>query len=206
MTPLYPTPEHKDASEAIVGLFQNRPFVDTCLLVNSCARDKASKDSCLDIAILIDPEAPETERLGLNEMWEEAYKSSDVFKLLRGAGNYSEVHLDFMDGVFVPEERDEVGGPDAFEMEVGNRITYSVPLDEEGGRYLVLKKEWLHYYSDGLRDKRLQTVIHYCVNDLDHIAGYVNRGLHFQAYQRLQYAFKEFLQALFISHRIYPIA
>ena len=36
--------------------------------------------------------------------------------------------------------------------------------------------------------------------------GYVERGLYFQAFHRLYQAFQEFLQALFISRRVYPIA
>ena len=39
-----------------------------------------------------------------------------------------------------------------------------------------------------------------------HIPLYVNRGLHFQAFDRFYNAIGEFLQALFIAHRTYPIA
>jgi hypothetical protein len=46
----------------------------------------------------------------------------------------------------------------------------------------------------------------YCLNNLEHIPLYANRGLHFQAFQRLYNAFGEFLQVLFIARRTYPIA
>ena len=46
----------------------------------------------------------------------------------------------------------------------------------------------------------------YCLNNLDHILLYVNRGLYFQAFDRLHNAIGEFLQALFIARQTYPIA
>ena len=46
----------------------------------------------------------------------------------------------------------------------------------------------------------------YCLNNLAHVPLFVERGLCFQAFQRLWHAFGEFLQALFISRRVYPIA
>ena len=46
----------------------------------------------------------------------------------------------------------------------------------------------------------------YCLNNLDHIPLYVARGLHFQCFNRFYDAFREFLQALFIARRTYPIA
>ncbi len=46
----------------------------------------------------------------------------------------------------------------------------------------------------------------YCLNNLDHIPLYVKRGLHFQCFHRFYDAFREFLQALFIARRAYPIA
>ena len=49
-------------------------------------------------------------------------------------------------------------------------------------------------------------MVRYCRNNLDHIPLYVERGLYFQSFNRLTDAFQEFLQALFIAHRSYPIA
>lgn len=42
--------------------------------------------------------------------------------------------------------------------------------------------------------------------NLDHIPLYIKRGLHFQCFHRFCDAFREFLQALFIARRTYPIA
>lgn len=43
-------------------------------------------------------------------------------------------------------------------------------------------------------------------NNLHHIPLYVERGLYFQSFDRLYNALQEFLQALFIARRTYPIA
>lgn len=43
-------------------------------------------------------------------------------------------------------------------------------------------------------------------NNLHHIPLYVERGLYFQSFDRLYNPFQEFLQALFIARRTYPIA
>lgn len=52
----YPTKEHQIAADVIVEYFVSNYEIDAVLLVNSCARDKATRDSCLDIAILAKPE------------------------------------------------------------------------------------------------------------------------------------------------------
>lgn len=49
-------------------------------------------------------------------------------------------------------------------------------------------------------------MLRYGRNNLDHIPPYVDRALYFQAFHRLYDAYREFLQALFISRRTYPIA
>jgi hypothetical protein len=45
-----------------------------------------------------------------------------------------------------------------------------------------------------------------CAHDLDYMPFLLDRGLHFQAFDRLYKAHQEFLQALFIARKIYPIA
>ncbi len=69
-----------------------------------------------------------------------------------------------------------------------------------------MKSRWLPYYDEELRRERLAIVRRFCLNNLHHIPLYVERGLYFQAFHRLYDAYREFLQALFISNRIYPIA
>lgn len=199
----YPTTEHRSAAEAIVEYFENRGYVDAVLLTNSCARGKATPDSCLDISVLVQAHTaiPEIERV-----WEAFYHAEPVFDKLRGVGRFAEVHLDVISGQYKPAERNWTGGPDMFEIEIGNHLAYSVPLCERTDRYQQLRSEFLPYYDDALRSVRLAMLRMYCKNDLDHIPVYIPRGLYFQSFNRLYDAYRGFLQCLFIERRTYPIA
>lgn len=203
---LFPTPEHQHAANAIVELFRGREAVEAVLLVNSCARGKACRDSCLDIAILLSPSVFRKYEMEWENEWETHFKSMTVFRALEAVGKNSTVHLYFTGGEFVPGERQEVGEPDSFEVEVGNCLVYSVPLWNGSNYFETLRTQWLPYYGEALRQERLQSARWHCLNDLDQIPLCVRRGLYFQAFERLQLAFKSFLQGLFISHRTYPIA
>lgn len=202
----YPTAEHQQAAEVLVDHFRQQLGYEAVLLVNSCARGRASRDSCLDIAVMVPPDRLAHDAAALEAEWERFYQSHPVFEALHAAGKYSVVHLDFFDGQFAPQERNEAAGPDYFEVEVGNRMRYIVPLWQGGERFAQLQAQWLPYYDDALRRERLAMVRHYCLNNLHHIPLYVARDLHFQAFDRLYNAFQEFLQLLFIAHRTYPIA
>ena len=174
-------------------------------LTNSCARGKASRDSCLDVAVLVQTDVIPAEKAALERRWQEFYGQKAVFKTLMEVGKYSEVHLDLIDGNFAPLPREWTAGPDAFEVEIGNYLVYSAPLWKNGDYLDRLKAKWLPYYGEDLRRERLQMVRRYCLNNLDHIPLYVDRGLYFQSFDRFYNAFREFLQALFISRRIYPL-
>jgi len=199
----YPTEQHKQAAQAIVDYFENRGYVDAVLLTNSCARGKATPDSCLDIAVLVQAHAsiPEIERV-----WDSYYQSEPVFNELRGVGQFAEVHLSITSGDYRPGERNWTGGPDMFEIEIGNYLQYSVPLSERTDRFQQLRTTFLPYYDDALRSVRLAMARMHCENDLDHIPVYIARGLYFQSFNRLYDAYRGFLQTLFIARRVYPIA
>ena len=101
----------------------------------------------------------------------------------------------------------EVGEPiDYFEIEIGNQICYSVPIDNAGPYFQELQTKWLPYYDDDLRLQRLTRIQNACNYDLDHIPFFIKRGLHFQAFDILWKAFQEYLQTLFIANKTYPIA
>lgn len=203
---VYPTLEHQQAADVIVNFFSKQFEIDAVLLVNSCARGKASRDSCLDIVALVQPDRLHPHLSEWQQRWEHFARTDATIEALRRAGKYSVVHFDFSDGVFQPEERDEAAGPDNFELGMGNFLAYSVPL-WQGSDYLAqLKREWLPYYNDTLRRERLHMVRQYCLNNLHHIPLYLERGLYFQSFDRLYNAYREFLQAVFISRRTYPIA
>lgn len=202
----YPTLEHQAAADVIVDFFVSKYNIDAVLLVNSCARGKATRDSCLDIVVLARPDGSRSSLKELEAGWEELERSNEAIKALYKVGRYSVVHPDFIHGVFVPREQDEAAGPDDFEVQIGNFLAYSVPL-WQGNDYLSqLQQQWLPYYKEELRRQRLEKVRWYCLNNLDHIPPYIERGLYFQSFDRLYNAYREFLQALFIAHRTYPIA
>ncbi len=175
----YPTPEHQRAADAIVDFFSTQFEIDAVLLVNSCARGKATRDSCLDIVVLAQPDTLQARRAAWQNRWEQFEQTHAALEHLRHAGKYSVVHLDFINGVFTPEERDEAAGPDSFELGTGNFLAYSVPL-WQGSAYLAqLKHEWLPYYNEALRRERLSMVRHYCLNNLHHIPALPGTGIVF---------------------------
>ena len=204
--PVYPTPEHQTAAEIITEYFIANYKIDAVLLVNSCARGKATRDSCLDMVILAKPEESRSQLKDLEAGWEELEKSNQAIQSLYKVGKYSVVHPDFIHGVFVPYEQDEAAGPDDFEVRVGNFLAYSVPLWQGSDYLLQLRQQWLPYYNEELRLQRLTKVRWFCLNNLHHIPPYIERGLYFQSFDRLYDAYREFLQALFIARRTYPIA
>ncbi|HIJ64643.1 MAG TPA: hypothetical protein HPP77_01725 [Candidatus Hydrogenedentes bacterium] len=110
------------------------------------------------------------------------------------------------DGNFQEGYHGWCSGPDEFELEIGNLLQYSVPLYENGSRLAELKNSWLPYYSSELRKRRLAMAAKYCLNNIEHVAPFVERQLFFQAFRRLYNAAGEFLQTLFIARRKYPIA
>ena len=201
-----PTPMHRHAADAIVEFFRTQPHVDTVLLVNSCARGTATPESDLDVAVLVAATATIQERTALEQQWQTLYATQDVFHELRQAGRFTGVHLDLIDGQFVADTWDDGGGPDGFELAIGNQVAYSVPLWEGTAAFAGLRATWLPYYSPELQHARLTMVRDACQHDLEHVPFYVARGLYFQAFDRLYKAFQEFLQALFIARRTYPLA
>lgn len=202
----YPTPEHEAAAEVITDFFVSNYKIDAVLLVNSCARGKATRDSCLDIIMLARPDPSRSTLSALEAGWQELEQSGEAIKALYRVGKYSVVHPDFVHGVFTPHEQDETAGPDDFELQIGNFLAYSVPLWEGSDYFASLKAQWLPYYSEELRQTRLERVRWFCLNNLQHIPPYIERGLYFQSFDRLYNAYREFLQALFIARRTYPIA
>jgi len=202
----YPSKQHERAAEKVVDFFSNYPEVEAVLLTCSCARGRAVPESCLDLAVLVLPEILPQKRTSLEDEWNTFYEKADVFQQLLKLGDYSHVDLEFVSGDFKPGYHGWTSGPDEFELEIGNFIAYSVPLLKKSDYFDRLKKQWLPYYSEPLRKERLEMVRKFCLNNLHHIQPLVRRGLYFQAFDRLYNAYREFLQALFIFFRVYPIA
>jgi Nucleotidyltransferase domain len=201
----FPTALHRDAADYLADFFSRALPVHAVLLVNSCARGTATPESDLDLAVLIDPLTPPAERQALEEGWQQ-YRTGPHLEPFCRSSRFAAVHLKFIDGTFVPALWDDGGGPDDFELRLGNQVADSVPLWQRGDAYRQLRSAWLPYYDPALQVQRLTMVRSACRNDLDHVPYFVRRGLHFQAFDRLYKAFQEFLQALHIAHRRYPVA
>ncbi len=142
----------------------------------------------------------------LEALWRQELAANDILRRYRVSGNHAHVHLDLIRGEYKPETWDDGGGPDWFEVEIGNQLAYSAPMHEAGLYYRQLQAQWLPYFGADLRGQRLMMVRAACVYDLEHVPFFVQRGLYFQAFDRLYKSFQEFLQALFIAYRVYPLA
>lgn len=76
---VYPTPEHAQAAQSIVAFFSTFSETEAVILTGSCARGKASPDSCLDILILLRPEVFLSARETLGRRWEDFYGATGTF-------------------------------------------------------------------------------------------------------------------------------
>jgi len=202
----FPTPIHQQAAGAIIDYFSPLPQVSAVLLVNSCARGVAIPESDLDMAILVDPALSKAAQQFIENQWLEHYAAAPVFTQLKQLGKFTGVHLDLFTGLWHPERWDEGGGPDAFEIEIGNQVAHAVPLWQRDRTFADLRAVWLPYYAPALQQERLRMVQDACRLNVERLQFYVGRTLYFQAFDRLYHAFQEFLQALFISRSTYPIA
>ncbi len=202
----YPTPQHQQAAETAFRFFHSLPGVDTVLVVNSLARGQGIPESDLDMNVLLRQGVPNAEIARMEAAWKQERAHNEVLRRFTASGEHAHVHLDVVNGQFVPETWDDGGGPDGFELGIGNMLAYAAPMHEAGPRYHALQAQWLPFYNENLRAQRLKMVRDACAYDLDHVPFFVRRELYFQAFDRLYKAFQEFLQALFIARRVYPLA
>ncbi len=204
--PIFPTTLHQDVSDIVVSFFANLSEVDSILLLNSCARGQATPKSDLDLAILLAPHISPSDNHHLQLSWHHFSLSNSTIASFVQSSPFSKVHLDFIDGHYSPAIWDDGGGPDDFELQIGNHLVHSLLLTPAGSYFSQLQATWLPYYAPDLRDQRLTMVRDACLYDLDFIPFYIGRSLPFQAFDRLYKAFREFMQMLFISCKQYPIA
>jgi len=204
--PSFPTAAHEEAAECTKAYFLANSKVDSVLVVNSCARGQAVADSDLDFAILVAPGTTSLEIQEFDRDWQLYAQTSPAILAYRAMGRYAHLHLDLISGDYHPGEMEDGGMPDFFEIEIGNQVCHSAPMGKAGPFFGMLREKWLPYYAEDLRTARLQMVRESCEYDLSRIPSYVERGLYFQAFDRLTVAFQKYLQALFISKRTYPIA
>lgn len=206
VTPNFPTELHEQAVLAARDFFLQQQHVDTILLVNSLARGKATPESDIDMVVLVLENSSPAQIKTLEGGWQYFLKTEPILIKHKDSSSSTQIQLDIINGVFKPAPFEEGGPIDFLEVEIGNRIVYSAPLTDEGEYFKKLKLKWLPYYDGTLQTERLKMAKDACIYDLDHIPYFIKRGLYFHAFDRLYKAFQEFLQALHISHKIYPIA
>lgn len=198
----YPTAAHESAASAITEFFASRDETDAVLLANSCARGKATPDSCLDMQVIVPTDAV----ADVEEQWQAFLAESGAVAGLRNAGRFSDLHLDVWDGVIAAGVIEEAGFDD-LEIAVGNLFVYDLPLFLRGDRFERLGAPWLPFYDEALRRERLDAARWFALDvNLARIPWYVGRELYFQAFDRFYRAFQGFLLGLHVSRRTYPLA
>jgi hypothetical protein len=204
--PVFPTALHSEVAEIVKAYFIKFDITDTVLIVNSCARGQASAESDLDIAILVKDGVSNAAIKALYKRWLKYSAANKSISTYKSSCIYRHLHLDVINGIYTPTPV-ELGEPiDFFEVEIGNQVCYVATMNDDGEFFKLLRQKWLPYYNEELRLQRLKMVIDACHYDLDHIAFYKKRSLHFHAFYILYKAFEEYLQALFIANKIYPLA
>lgn len=204
----FATATHHQAYELVLAYIQGNARVMALTLTGSAARNEGSFDSDLDFDVFFAPDMPQAECAEVLAAVEARVKAELV--LASGAraevGRFFDIDLHIAPTQIAPDARGWTSGPDAFELEIGNIFVYSHLIFERAGYYHQAQARYLPYYDEALRQTRLAATLKYCHNNINHIAPYVARGLYFQAFRRLYDATREFLQALFIAKRVYPIA
>jgi hypothetical protein len=190
----------------ISAFFLSNTNVDTILMVNSCARGTAVPESDLDLAILLKPKSNPNEIEILNRSWMAYLETEPAFLKFKQSSPFASIHLDIIEGVYIPGILEMAGPIDYFEIEIGNQVCYSAPMNDAGNHFRELQNKWLPYYENGLRLERMEMIKKSCHYNLDHIPLLTERGLHFHAFDILYKAFQEYLQIFFIANRTYPIA
>jgi hypothetical protein len=204
--PVFPTDLHKDVAEIVSNHFLQLNITDTILIVNSCAHHHAVAESDLDIAVLAKENISADQISEANKKWLEYSAAHPTILKYKNSNRFRHLHLDIINGIYTPSII-EPGEPiDFFEVEIGNQICYAAMMYDSGKYFKQLQQKWLPYYDENLRLERLKTITVECSYDLDHIPFYIKRELYFHAVYILHKAFEEYLQALFIARKIYPLA
>lgn len=196
----FPTNFHKKTFDSCVDFLKAEEDIMALTLTCSCARGEGSFDSDIDLEILV------KEGADGNAICERFNKFTNTLGESEEVGRFFHVdlHLGVVD--IAPVKRGWTDGPDSFELEIGNSFAYSKLVFEKDEYFTKAKAKYFPYYDEELRQNKLKEALKFCENDIGHIEPMVKRGLYFHAFSRLYDATKEFLQALFISKKVYPIA
>ncbi len=151
LKPVFPTKLHQDAAGEVREYFKNVPETDTVLVVNSCARGQGVPESDLDFAILMSPETNAAQRDFIHTAWLTFSESQPAIVKYKQSNRYAHLHLDIIDGNYKPAILEPGEPGDSFEIEIGNQIVYSAPMNDAGPYFQELRQKWLPYYDEALR-------------------------------------------------------
>lgn len=200
------TPTHQRAYDLVHDLLLKEERVLALAITGSASRNEGSFDSDLDFNVFFTEEMPVAEGQEIVTRVEGTFNREIYAQKSAEVGRFFDVELHVSPTLFTPRRRGWTDGPDDFELEIGNTFVYTRLVFERDGYFSRAQAGYLPYYSETLRQERLAATLKFCTNNIEHIEPFVKRGLYFQAFRRLYDATREFLQALFITRRLYPIA
>lgn len=198
-----PTETHKKTVKLVKEFLEAEEACKALTICGSVARNKGSYDSDLDFVAFFEPGFDYEEIINsANELIKKEIhdsKPSDV-------GIFFGIDIHPHTGEVEIPDRHWTSGPDSYETDIGNIFVYCSVVFDKDDFYKNAKEKFVPYYDEELRKERLKEVLNYCRNNVWHIEPYVKRELYFQSFKRLIDATREFMQALFISRKVYPIA
>ena len=142
----FPTQLHQDSAGLIRDYFLSISFIDTVLVVNSCARGQAVPESDLDIAMLVKPETTPSEIKSVEQAWEIFSEKHPTFLKYKQSSPFAHLHVDIVNGNYVPAHIQRGEPVDYFEIEIGNQICYFDFMANVGMYFQLLQIKWLSYY------------------------------------------------------------
>src|SRR6476469_2140459 len=125
----FPTKLHQDSADLVRDYFLAIPNVDTVLVVNSCARGKAVPESDLDFAILVKPDTTPAEIKNMEQAWQIYSEKQTTILKYKQSSPFAHLHLDVIDGKYRPANVEKGEPIDYFEIEIGNQVCYSAPMN-----------------------------------------------------------------------------
>jgi hypothetical protein len=186
----FPTPHHERLLRSAIERFEPDPRVKAMLLTNSLGRNQGDRFSDLDFAVFVS----DADVAGYKE----------AAGKLRFACAEVEVHMAATTLRFVPGEMDW-NDLDQFEIRVGNFLAHPRLLFDRDGAWSEARARHLPYYDGALADSRGRRFAELLAWQVEHGRIAVERGLAFEAAQRIVQSLSLFFAALFVRRRVYPV-
>lgn len=199
----FPTTAHRDIFWAAVDRLKRLHEIVVINISGSVARGQGSFDADVDLDVFAQNDRFTPRLASVIKRIEQELNAQ--YRKRSGVGRFFELGIHERLLRPKPQPRHWTSGPDDFEIVVGHSFVNCNNVFSRGGAYERARHRFVPYYAESLRKKRLREVTKFCLNNIAHIEPFVRRKLYFQAYRRFYDASREFLQALFISRRVYPL-